>query len=78
MAIFTKQIALRLDVEDAERLAELARRIQIVKPAVVLRAALRIGFDALEKDPSSMFSVDNKTARRARSKGGRPVREKKA
>jgi hypothetical protein len=50
-----KQIAFRITARDEQRIAVLAQRIQIATEAAVMRAALRVGLDALERDPALIF-----------------------
>lgn len=54
---FTKQLALRVTARDQDRIERLAQRIQIATTAAVMRAALRVGLDALERDPALIFET---------------------
>lgn len=51
----TKQLALRVTAEEAERVERFAARIQIASVSAVTRAAVRVGLDALEKNPALLF-----------------------
>jgi hypothetical protein len=54
-----QQVALRLNDEDLARLEALAARIRTVSRNTIARAALRLGLDALEADPSRAVEEDD-------------------
>jgi len=61
--ILSRQIAIRLDETDISRLDALAERIPIASRNAIARAALRIGLEQLEKDPTLLFA-DKKPRRK--------------
>jgi len=61
--ILSRQIAIRLDETDISRLDALAERIPIASHNAIARAALRIGLEQLEKDPTLLFA-DKKPRRK--------------
>jgi predicted DNA-binding protein len=60
----SRQVAIRLSEEDLDRLEALAERIPIATRNAIARAALRIGLDALEKDPAQLLSEKKRKVRR--------------
>src|SRR5580704_10106132 len=52
---FTKQLALRTTEAEYARIERVSKMIQIASTAAVMRAALRIGLDVLEKDPARIL-----------------------
>jgi predicted DNA-binding protein len=61
----SRQVAIRLSEEDMERLEGLVERIPIATRNAIARAALRIGLDALEKDPNQLLGEKKRKARRS-------------
>jgi hypothetical protein len=51
-----KQVAIRLTQSDLDRLEALAKRVPIASRNAVARAALRLGLDVLEADPTRLVS----------------------
>ena len=64
-----RQVAIRLSEEDIARLDALHARMLIASRNAIARAAMRIGLDALEAEPSRIFvdSPPPKRGRRARA-----------
>jgi hypothetical protein len=60
----SRQVALRLSEQDIARLDDLAERLPIASRNAIARAALRIGLEALEKDPTKLLGERKKKARR--------------
>jgi len=61
------QVAMRVSEEDITRLAALAERIPIASRNAIARAALRIGLEALEANPSRIVdAAPRKAGRKAR------------
>lgn len=60
----SRQVAIRLSEEDMDRLEALVERIPIATRNAIARAALRIGLDALEKDPAQLLGEKKKKSRR--------------
>lgn len=61
-----QQIAIRLTSADLERLEALAEKIPIASRNAIARVALRIGLEALEKDPTLLFAGAKKPRARRR------------
>jgi predicted transcriptional regulator len=59
-----RQVAIRLSDDDIKRLDDLADRISIASRNAVARAAMRIGLEVLEKDPTRIFAEKKPRARR--------------
>lgn len=61
-----QQIAIRLTSADLDRLEALAEKIPVASRNAIARAALRIGLEALEKDPTRIFAGVKKSRARKR------------
>ena len=59
-----RQVAIRLSEDDITRLEALTETLPIASRNAIARAALRIGFAALEADPSRLFSAKKAKTRR--------------
>ena len=70
--ILAKQIAVRLSETDLKRLEAIVKQVPIAKRNAIARAALRLGLDVLEKDPTKI--VEQRSARHR----PRPVRRRTA
>jgi hypothetical protein len=53
-----EQLTLRLTRRDVRRLKTLKKRIPIASNNAIAREALRLGIDALERDPSHVLRKD--------------------
>ena len=61
-----QQIAIRLTSADLDRLEALAEKIPVASRNAIARAALRIGLEAIEKDPTHLFAGAKKSRARKR------------
>jgi hypothetical protein len=61
-----RQVAIRLSEDDVKRLEALVDRIPIASRNAIARAAIRIGLEVLEKDPSRLFASAKKSRARRR------------
>ena len=52
----SRQIAIRLSEDDLRRLDRLTERVPIASRNAIARAALRLGLEQLEKDPTLLFA----------------------
>jgi predicted transcriptional regulator len=59
-----RQVAIRLSDDDMKRLDALAESLPIASRNAIARAALRIGLDVLEADPSRLLSTKKPKTRR--------------
>jgi hypothetical protein len=59
-----RQVAIRLTEADVQRLEALVQRIPVVSRNGIARAAIRLGLDLLEEDPTRI--VQQPVARRGR------------
>jgi hypothetical protein len=68
-----RALSIRVNADDVERLDALARRISVATRHAVARAALRLGMDALEEDPTLIISkpVAKRGGARARRRRAR-------
>lgn len=62
--ILTQQLGIRVSDEDIRRLDELADRLTIVKRHAIARAALRLGLEILEADPTKLLGPKRRAAKR--------------
>ena len=60
----SRQIAIRLDESDISRLDALAERIPIASRNAIARAALRMGLELLEKNPTRVLADKKPRARK--------------
>lgn len=58
-----EQLTLRLTRRDVRRLKTLKKRIPIASHNAIAREALRLGIDALERDPSHLLRGDQEDAK---------------
>jgi predicted DNA-binding protein len=58
-----KQVAIRLDQSDVQRLQALTKRIRVLSRNAVAREALRIGLSELEREPARILREGTKAPR---------------
>jgi hypothetical protein len=63
-AVFRVVVGVRLTPEDAERLDAIHARIPVASRHAIAREAMRIGLDALEKNPGRLVDRERVPVRR--------------
>ncbi|MBI4590259.1 MAG: ribbon-helix-helix protein, CopG family [Candidatus Rokubacteria bacterium] len=62
-----KQVAIRLDQSDLERLQALTKKIRVLSRNAIAREALRIGLSELEREPARILRDGTKSKRGRRA-----------